>query len=517
MKQINSERTVTALALLLAAFLGLGLFSQAVHNNSHNEQMYVTAGYLLAQGERLYTDFAFVQTPYSPLIYAAFFRLTGGYYLFTAKLVNFAFLAFAAGLLWLLARRRTRDDLFSAALPALFLANYYLLRAAIEASNYTMPIAFSLAAYALFLRYTDRPQRSLAFFAAGALLAAAVGAKLYYATLLAPFALAALLYPAAASLRSRIVGGLLPLAGGTVAGAMPLLYYAARDWERFAFNNLGYHLLNTTWREQSGFAPMTWGALLGTARDILANPSYLLPVVCLALAAVTLCTQEGCSLRRLRLPAADITLSALLVAVSIVTAFTPQPLFPQYFAMPAPFLLTLLLALHAHIAQPQRRILQHLTLIAAVLLTLVVLPRHTGSLRGALSPDDRWAGSEARDASFRIRARIVEGPHDPAAAKLATVSPVYAIESGLGVYPELSTGSFVLRIGDLLSEEQRARFRATSPSAIAALFDADPPAAILITDEGAVELPLLDYAQSRGYVEVDAEGFGGRLYIKPNP
>jgi len=28
---------------------------------------------------------------------------------------------------------------------------------------------------------------------------------------------------------------------------------------------------------------------------------------------------------------------------------------------------------------------------------------------------------------------------------------------------------------------------------------------------------LLDYAQSRGYVEVDAEGFGGRLYIKPNP
>ncbi len=259
MKQINSERLVTALTLLLAAFLGLGLFSQAVHNNSHNEQMYVTAGYLLAQGERLYTDFAFVQTPYSPLIYAAVFKLTGGYYLFSAKLVNFAFLAFAAGLLWLLARRRTRDDLFSAALLSLFLANYYLLRAAIEASNYTIPIAFSLAAYALFLRYIDRPRRPLAFFAAGALLAAAVGAKLYYATLLAPFALAALLYPVAASLRSRIIGGLLPLAGGTVAGALPLLYYAARDWERFAFNNLGYHLLNTSLARAERFRPHDLG------------------------------------------------------------------------------------------------------------------------------------------------------------------------------------------------------------------------------------------------------------------
>ena len=35
---------------LLAGFLVVGLFSQTVHNNSHNEQMYVTAGYLLAHG-----------------------------------------------------------------------------------------------------------------------------------------------------------------------------------------------------------------------------------------------------------------------------------------------------------------------------------------------------------------------------------------------------------------------------------------------------------------------------------
>ncbi len=69
------------------------------------------------------------------------------------------------------------------------------------------------------------------------------------------------------------------------------------------------------------------------------------------------------------------------------------------------------------------------------------------------------SSSEARDASFRIRFRIAEGSHDLATAKLATVSPVYAIESGLGIYPELSTGSFVLRIGDLLSEEQRLASR----------------------------------------------------------
>ena len=346
MKTLTAPRTLTAAMLLLAAFLALGLFSQTVHNNSHNEQMYVAAGYLLAQGQHLFEDFAFVQMPYSPLIYSLFFRLGGGDYLTTAKLANFAFLAAAAVLLWLIARRETRDSLFAATLLALFLANYYLLRTVIEASNYTMPIAFSLGAYALFLRYADHPRRPLAFFAAGVLLAAAVGAKLYYATLLAPFALAALLYPAAATVRSRILRGLLPLAGGAAAGAIPLFYYAARGWDRFAFNNLGYHLLNTTWREQNGFAPMTWAALLDTARDLLANPSYLLPVVWLALAAVTWAGQAHAAPRRLNAGTPGVLLSTLLLAAALVTAFTPRPLFPQYFAMPAPFLLTLMAALY---------------------------------------------------------------------------------------------------------------------------------------------------------------------------
>ncbi len=505
MKQINPERTVTALALLLAAFLGLGLFSQAVHNNSHNEQMYVTAGYLLAQGERLYTDFAFVQTPYSPLIYAAVFRLTGGYYL-SAKLVNLAFLAFAADC-FASARRRTHDDQRRTA-GALFLANYYLLRAAIEASNYTMPIAFSAMAYALFLRYTGLLRRPLAFFAAGAA-GQANGAK----SLRNP---AGALRPGCAALSRRAS---LPQphhrrslpAGGTVAGAVPALL--RRDWERFAFNNLGYHLLNTTWREQSGFVPMTW-------EPCWAQPAYprqpQLPAAG---------RSSGAGSRHLLhtgrlLPAPSAPArgghhpSALLVVVSIVTAFTPQPLFPQYFAM-LKLSCSRCCSRRVHTAQPQRVMLQHLTLIAAVLLTPSYCRGIPAAPRGAPSP--MTAGPAVRrdgkpasaPASPKVRTTWPL-PSSPLSPQSMPSSPAWAS------IPK-PTGSFVLRIGDLLSEEQRFGYRATSPAAIAALFDADLPAAILITDEGAVELPLPDYAQSRGYVEVDAEGFGGRLYIKPNP
>jgi hypothetical protein len=505
------SRASTLALLLLAAFLALGLFSQTVRNNSHNEQMYVTAGYLLAHGERLYQDFAFVQTPYSPLVYALAFRLTNGYYLLTAKLVNFAFFFAAAALLYAIVRRETRDRLFTLTVLALYLANYYLLRSVIEASNYTIPIACSLASYYLFVRYVDGRRRALAFFFAGLLLAFAAGAKLYYATLVIPFGLAALVYPTTASLRSRIVSGALPLAGGALAGVVPLLYYAGRDWDRFSFNNLGYHLLNAEWRIKSGFtATMDWASKLGAARDLLANPSYLLLVAWLALGVAIVLTQERPAGSANRV-SPGLFLSGLLVVVSALTAFTPRPLFPQYFAMPIPFLLTLMAALYAQMAQPQRRTMLQAAVIAAVLLTITVLPRHTGSLRSTIEGDGRWAGIEAVDASRRISEQIgTAGPP----AKVATLSPVYAIETGLPIYPELATGSFVYRIGDLLSAEERVRYRATSISTIHQLFDADPPAAILITGEGDAELPLLDYAQSRGYTAVDEQIPGGQLFVR---
>jgi hypothetical protein len=139
---------LTILAGLAAGFLALGVISQTLFNTAHNEQMYVAAAYLLAQGRRLYSDFAFVQMPYSPLAYAAVYTLTGsGHYLLKAKLVNLVWLALAGGLLVGRTLRATQDLLLALLLLVLFLADYYLLRAAIEASNYTMPVACSLLAY----------------------------------------------------------------------------------------------------------------------------------------------------------------------------------------------------------------------------------------------------------------------------------------------------------------------------------------------------------------------------------
>ena len=78
--------------------------------------------------------------------------------------------------------------------------------------------------------------------------------------------------------------------------------------------------------------------------------------------------------------------------------------------------------------------------------------------------------------------------------KVATLAPVYPLEGGLEVYPELATGPFAYRTADITAPELAKYYRMTSPTRIGALFDADPPAALLLGFDRALEAPMLAYA-----------------------
>jgi hypothetical protein len=167
-----------------------------------------------------------------------------------------------------------------------------------------------------------------------------------------------------------------------------------------------------------------------------------------------------------------------------------------------------------------RAVLLRLTAISALVSIVVIWPRHESALRRFVAAGDVWAGAAAAATGQGIRGEIERTapgglPLDAdARTRVATLSPVYALEGGLEIYRELATGSFVFRIGDLLSDAERARYVATSFTTLAALLDADPPAAILIGDEGDSELPLLEYAESRGYRPAEAQFPQGQLFLR---
>lgn len=530
------RRALIGLVALVAATLAVGLFAMTVFNRAHNEQMYVAAAYLLTQGQQLYSDFAFLQMPYSVLNYALVYVLTGGgYFLLKTKLINWLWMVIGAGLIFRRTRRITQDVLLALLILALYFANYYLLRATIEASNYAMPLALSLGAYLLWLRGVEgRMNYPLAALLAGMALGGAVGAKLYYAALALPFALAALLYPRPFSLSKRLIQGILPLALGGLVALLPVGYYALRDWDRFAFNNLGYHTLNAQWRLQNGFTDLTWAYKWDTARDLIGNPNFLILELWLVVALLL-----GWRGNKRTLPAPGAFLAGTTALVATLTAFSPAPLFPQYFAMPVPFLLLWMAELYGGLTERTRWVLLRLAAVCAVVGILFVLPRHTQALTRLLRAEEAWSGVVAVRESEQIRNAIeIQRLHNviqemrsndtevwsnggpPKSRKpeeitrLATLSPVLALEAGIPFYPELTTGSFLLRVGDLLSPEERARYIATSSTTLAALLDATPPVAILIGDEGDAEIPLRQYAEEHGYTPADFTLTNGELWLR---
>lgn len=512
---------------LVAALLAAGLFAMTVFNNAHNEQMYVAATYLLTQGKHLYTDFAFVQMPYSVLSYALVSIVTGGgFFLLKAKLVNWLWMILAALLLFNRTRKSADGSLLALLILVLYFANYYLLRATIEASNYAMPLALSLLAYVLWLRGVEgRMRYSLATLLAGLALGTALGAKLYYATLIVPFAVAVFLYPRHLSLQSRIAQGFIPFASGGLVALLPVGYYMVRDWELFLFNNVGYHTINTQWRLNNNFTDLGWLYKWETARDLVANPNYLILELWLTVGLLLGWAKRHFAqhkpVNKRGLPAPAIWLAGTTSLMASLTAFTPSPIFAQYFAMPIPFLLLWMAELYGAMAQYERWVLARLTVICALVGILAVLPRHTSAISRLIAAKEPWSGIAAVDEARRIRSSLAAAQDDLSSQGeaglpyLATLSPVLALEAGIPFYPELATGAFLLRVGDMLSPAERTRYSATSPTTLAALLDANPPGAILIGEEGNEEIPLRQYAETHGYVRADFALHSGELWLRP--
>jgi hypothetical protein len=130
----------------------------------------------------------------------------------------------------------------------------------------------------------------------------------------------------------------------------------------------------------------------------------------------------------------------------------------------------------------------------------------------SLARREAWTGLHVHDLSTRIRDALVR-EHLETNRRIATLAPLFVVESGMSIYRELSTGPFLYRIGDLLTEGQRAEFIATSPGSIGALLDGDPPVAIVVGLEGNLDEPLVEYAKRRNYQSVEVAGFDGDLYV----
>jgi hypothetical protein len=186
-----------------------------------------------------------------------------------------------------------------------------------------------------------------------------------------------------------------------------------------------------------------------------------------------------------------------ITALAAVMSFLPTPAFPQYFTTALPFALMLIAFLHGSLDAEGRGMTRPFLIAALAMAALIGTPILLSTAPKIMSVA-RWTGFQVHRDAIRMAKLANVGSQR---ASMATLSPVYALEGNLKVYPALAMGPFVYRASAWIPAGERGYYAyLTSPATVGAMLENAPPAAILTGQEGALDAPLSAFAVAHGYI-----------------
>jgi hypothetical protein len=480
------------IVVLAAAILANSMTKEV----GRDEQMYCTAGVLLAKGQLIYRDFSYpAQLPYHPLLLAALYRSLGTtHYLLVGRLVSAACDIGVMVLILLTYRvvfkqRRSEGLLFGLAAAVLYVINPFVAYAAGYAWNHDAVILCVVLALWLLVT-TDFQERSRYGRAGliGVLLTVATCMRVTTVLAEALFLLG-LLWLAGGSWRNRTRTALPFLAGALAAAVWPT-WVIAQAPQAFRLNLVRIPTLYGQWLHEIG---MTFDKVSLTLAALGTPATIILLVLAAGLAWTGIRSRahlDGGEQRKA-------VLAALLPLVFLLIAYIPPTMWHQYLAMPVPFLAIAfaypLLALR-RAEEPQtartsaggwgRRVGALALPVAAglcVLLYSSVLSRGIF----ALVPE-KWEPVRLHGVSREMTGQV----RDP--KLVLTLGPLYALEGGCDIYPELAGGSIAYRIADRLTPDERRITHTVGPETVEEMVKDRPPAAVIVGIERQKQFTFLE-------------------------
>ncbi|MCU0916077.1 MAG: hypothetical protein MUC88_16165 [Planctomycetes bacterium] len=466
------------MAATLFVLTAVLLANSMMKDIGRDEQMYCTAGVLLARGQMIYRDFSYPsQLPYHPLLLATLYRSFGTtHYLLLGRLVSVVCDVLVMFLILLIYRsvfgpHRRAGLLLGLAAATLFVFNPLVDYAAGYAWNHDVVILCVVASLGLFVT-TDFQKKSRfgRVGLVGALLTFAAFMRITTALVELLF-LAMVLYVAGGTLRNRLRTA-LPFCGAALVIAFWPLWVIARAPQAFRLNLVHIPTLYGRWLHEKG---IIFDKLALTAASFL-EPGYLILLLLAgSLAWMAWRNRSNLALGERR----KAVLTTLLPLAFLGIAYIPPTMWQQYLAMPVPFLAIVLayplVALRRQGDTPRGRSLYGITCwligggaIAAVLVYSVALERCL-----LLAAPERWTPMESHRLSVKIAATVGE-------PRLAlTLGPLHALEGGCDIYTELACGSIVYRVADRLSPRERQLTHTVGPETLTELVSRRPPSMMI--------------------------------------
>ncbi|WP_037488600.1 DUF2029 domain-containing protein [Sphingobium indicum] len=482
--------------LLLAVLLGIA----ALRPIDHDEGQYVAAVALMRLGLP-YRDFAYLQTPLQPLLFAPLAWLCEGWLFLTLRAVNALCAAGAAALLYR-AVCSAGGSARSAGIAAMALVtSHACLFAATVARNDALPLLLHMAGLALLIDALGTARRPQFFMLAGLLLGAAASAKISYGLPAAAIGLFALLNMR----RIGPMGVLLALAVGGVAGGLPTLILWAIAPDAAWFGIIDYSLK----------APLEWQMLNERAYMVETPLSALRLLRFLGQGSALLALVViGVSLLR-RSGKSSMTTGLLdyVILAGLIAAWLPRPIYVQYLVplLPALFLRFGLLLDDLRWSRAAAIAALMLCMAAGMAETAIRIAPNIARVHSPILS----ATYDAHAIGRSVRAAGIKGP-------IVSLAPERVVDSGISLDPRFAAGPFLYRTHDLLTPAQQAAFHVLNGASVADGLTRHLPAVIVTGQESApapanphgLDSLLVAWAVAHDYRILSLPSGEGALYLR---
>lgn len=509
------KHIVNSIAIVVLIVLAAAIFANAMTKGpARDEQMYCTAGVLMSQGKMIYRDFSYVaQMPYHPLIYSALFKISGttGYLLagrLTSVICDIAVMVCIFGIY-----RRVLGKSVAGVLTGLAGAVIYVFNPIIDYSNGyawnndAVLLCVMLSFWLFVSAGNDRAIKFRRIFLIAVLLTLATFMRITTAIVQLAFFAAILYQPFDSGNRKLTAAGTFVF--GTFLVSIWPVYIILCAPKAFYLNVFRIQMLNSQWLHKIG---MVHDKSVLLTQSLTTFGYLALIITALILLALTWLNRKRIQFKFPSHFFLAVSLIILFFAVAIVLPTT----WKQHLAMPVPFIITALAwpVAFFHKAQPvtwKNKLFltgSSLIIISSIIAVIsypVVLQRIP-----VIFDHQNWVPVRVHKISKDIAAKAGND------GQILTLAPLWALEGGCDIYPELSAGPFVYRIGDFLSPQDRAITHTTSPDTIAELTKASPPCAVILGAEMAfLEETLYQAVVTPEWKKQDYIDAGLRVYFRP--
>jgi hypothetical protein len=490
----------------IAAIVFVLSFSRAMNRSfNHDEHQFVTPAVLLTQDGLLpYRDYPYFHMPNQVYLYAALTWWTP-YKLLVSRIIQvlcataIAILIFATA--WRLLGRADPLGRWLAAgglLLALISSRLFRYTNGLAWNHETSTLC-ALAALLLHLRGLGGP-RPISLALSGLLLGCAIGIRLSFAPVAAPFLLSFWLSRSPAR-RGQRQGGLLLWGLGMTIGLLPAIVPLVTTPSQFIFGNLGYPQFSALLGQVTLPARVAF-----FLHKLIDHPADAVLLILFLVCATVVSWRAGIWSGPNR--------NAVLLTLGVVTMLIPGVLAPtpphlQYAYPLLPFMILVVIYVFASVPGPPITRWTRLTGGALIIAAAIDLPINYQKLPSLFIPS-HWTPMREHEVGQRVRAATAPG------ALVLTTTPIDPIEGGLRVYPEFATGVFAWRTAALLPAKDRERYRMISAAELGELLSRQPPDAVFFNRRSEFVQPFIDYAEARGYRRVDDPIPGGyAIWVRP--